>query len=179
MTNATETARKGSLWRVAGWSIAGLALLAPLVAMQFTREVNWTVGDFIFAAMLIGLVGVTLELAVRASPNGYYRGGAATAIAASFLTIWVNGAVGMIGSEDNPYNLFFFTPVGAALIGSVLARFRPGGMALAMLVASAAQGAFAIGGMSADMRGGTFSVMFAGLWLLSAAMFRNAAEARE
>ncbi|HEU4498678.1 MAG TPA: hypothetical protein VFR60_05005 [Sphingomicrobium sp.] len=40
-------------WRVAGWTIAALALLTPLVAMQFARDVNWTVGDYIFAGVVI------------------------------------------------------------------------------------------------------------------------------
>ena len=40
------------------WGGAGLLLLAPLVAMQFTREVNWTVSDFLFAALLVVSLGV-------------------------------------------------------------------------------------------------------------------------
>src|SRR4051794_6865924 len=95
--------RRGSRWRLAGWSLAAGLLLLPLVAMHFTKEVNWTVFDFLFAGLLIGGVGLVLEVAVRMTRNPFYRMAVAAALAASFLTIWVNGAVGMIGSEDNPY----------------------------------------------------------------------------
>ncbi|HEY0628220.1 MAG TPA: hypothetical protein VGD23_02725 [Sphingomicrobium sp.] len=174
MANAEiEGAR--SRWRAVGWGAAGLTLLLPLIAMQFTREVSWTAGDFLFAAMMFGLVGLTIELAVRTSRSPSYRGGVGAAVAASFLIVWANGAVGMIGNEDNPYNLLFLGVIMVALLGSVLARFRARGMAIAMVTAAAAQVAIGIGGISTDIRGGILSMLFAGLWLLSAALFRNAA----
>jgi len=165
--------RGWSLWRVAGWSIPVLLLMLPAMAMQFTSEVNWTGSDFIIAAVLFGSVGVAFELIVRASDSLAYRFGAGLAVIGAFLTIWVNGAVGMIGSENNPYNLVFGGVLLVALIGSVLARFRSAGMAWAMAVAGAAQvGAGAIGA-TIDPHGAVFSVGFGGLWLLSAALFWN------
>jgi len=159
-------------WRVAGWTIAALALLAPLAAMQFTPDVNWTVGDFIFAGLLIGLVGIAFELTVRASSNYAFRGGVAAALAAAFLIVWANGAVGMIGNEDNPYNLLFLGVICVALIGAVAARFRAGGLAVAMLVAGFAHVAIAAGGISSDLRGATISAALGSLWLISAGLFR-------
>ena len=133
--------RRAIPWRAVGWTLAALVLLIPLVAMQVGSAVNWSVGDFLFAALLIGLVGAAFELTVRASPNRSYRGGVASALAASFLIVWATGAVGMIGNEDNPYNLLFFGVIGLALVGSVIARFRPAGMAVATLVAAIANAA--------------------------------------
>ena len=49
---------RGNRWRIAGWALAISALLLPFMAMQFTREVNWTGSDFIFAAVMIGGVGL-------------------------------------------------------------------------------------------------------------------------
>ena len=165
----------GNRWRALGWGIAAGLILLPLIAMQFTSEVNWTVGDFLFAILLIGSVGLAFELVVRASRNAAYRAGAAAALAASFLTVWVNGAVGMIGSEENSYNLLFLGVILVALSGSALAGFRARGMALAMLAAAAAQAALGLFGMTADLRGGILSTVFAGIWLLSAALLGNAA----
>ena len=68
-----EGSRSESPWRIIGWSLAGSVLLIPLVAMQFTKEVQWTVGDFMFAALLIGLVGTAFELAVREHAGAVQR----------------------------------------------------------------------------------------------------------
>ena len=168
-------ARRGSAWRMFGWGFAALLLLVPLLAMQFTDEVDWTVGDFLFAALLVGSVGLAYELTVRVSRSRPFRAAIAVALVASFLTVWVNGAVGMIGSEENPYNLLFLAVILLALAGSAIAGFRARGMALAMAAAAAAQASLGIVGAFTDLRGGILATMFAGLWLLSAALFWKAA----
>jgi hypothetical protein len=177
MANAnSEGARRKSHWRVAGWTLAGLFLLVPLVAMWLTGEVSRTAGDFIFAAVLIGLAGIIFELTSRISADGAYRGGVATALTASILIAWANGAVGMIGNGDDPYNLMFLGVIAIALLGSLLSRLRPAGMAWTMAAAGAAQAALGLGGMQGDVRGGIMSTLLAGLWLVAAALFRNSAD---
>jgi hypothetical protein len=163
-----------SVWRIAGWSIPAMLLLLPLVAMQFTEEVNWTAEDFVFAAVLFGSVGLAFELIVRKSGSLAYRFGAIGAVVATFLTIWVNGAVGMIGSEGNPYNFLFLGVPFVALLGAILARFKARGMAAATTAAAAVQAALGLYGLSADPLGGAFSTGFAGFWLIAAACFQVA-----
>lgn len=177
MTQVSEAngKRLGSPWRIAGWGTAVLILLLPLVAMRFGDEVNWTESDFIFAGIMIGGTGALFELTVRMSRNHAYRAGVGFALAASFLTVWATGAVGMIGDEDNPYNLLFLAVIGLALLGGIVARFRAQGMALTMVTAAMAQGVISVVGMSMDLRGGIFSAGFAGIWLISAALFWKAA----
>lgn len=177
MTNeAVNEGRRGwNPWRVIGWGTVAVLLVLPLVAMQFTAEVNWTAGDFLFAALLMGSVGLAYELTVRATRSWAYRGGIAVALAAAFLTVWANGAVGMIGSEDNPYNLLFLGVILLALAGAALAGFGAGGMALAMAAAGAAQAALGIYGAFSDLRGGILATGFAAIWLVAAGLFRNAA----
>jgi len=162
-------------WRIVAWSFAAFLLLLPLVAMQFTAEVNWTGSDFIFAAVMIGGVGAVFELTVRMSRNHAYRAGVGFALAAAFLIVWANGAVGMIGDEDNPYNLLFGGVLLIALVGAIIAWFRPAGMGRAMAAAAVAQVAVSAFGLSADARGAVFSIAFAAPWLLAAALFRKAA----
>ena len=162
-------------WRLLGWSIPGILLLLPLVAMRFTDEVDWTASDFVFAAVLFGSVGLAFELIVRRSGSLAYRLGAVLAVIGAFLAVWVNGAVGMIGSEDNPYNLLFLGVPLVALVGGVAARFRAAGMVWALGVAAGMQAALGLYGMSEDPRGGIFSASFALLWLLGAALFAKAA----
>lgn len=123
--------------RKAGWLLAALVLCIPLVAMQFTNEVNWSAGDFIVAAVIIGGIGLMAEFLVRISRDGYYRAGAACALAAVFLTVWSNLAVGIIGSEDNMYNVWYFGLVLLAILGSAIVQFKPAGMSAVSLGAVA------------------------------------------
>ncbi len=170
--------RRMSPWRLAGWGFAALLLLLPLVAMQFTGEVKWDAKDFIFAAVLIGGVGIAFELAVRMTSNLAYRAAIAVALGVSFVTVWANGAVGMIGDEGNPYNLLFLGVIALALVGAAVVRFRAAGMALVMLVAGIAYAGVALGGMGTDMRGAVLSSVFALGWFLAAALFRHASRSR-
>ena len=171
-----STARSGQGWRMAGWGAAVALLAVPFVAMRFTDEVRWTGSDFIFAGILFGTVGLVIELAVRRSSDWAYRGGAIAAVFAAFLIVWANGAVGMIGNEDNPYNLLFGLPILIALLGSIAARFRARGMSLAMLGAAAVHVAVALGGLGQDTRGVVFSLLLSSFWLAAAACLRGAAK---
>jgi len=177
MTEVSESSgrRLGSPWRIAGWGTAVLILLLPLVAMRFGDEVNWTESDFIFAGIMIGGTGALFELTVRMSRNHAYRAGVGFALAASFLTVWATGAVGMIGDEGDPYNLLFIAVIGLALAGAIVTGFKAQGMAMTMATAATAQVIISVIGMSADLRGGIFSACFGGIWLISAALFWKAA----
>lgn len=169
---------RSNIWRIIGWGGAVMLILTPLVAMQYTREVNWTVSDFVFAAIIFGIVGGLLELAVRLTKNWYARAGAFFAVLAGFVVIWANGAVGMIGNEDNPVNLWFGAVLLTAITGAILARYKTGAMANAMFAAGLAQASIGLfaGILGADRLGGIFTVVLAGLWTISAALFRAAAK---
>ena len=163
-------------WRLIGWGGIAALLLTPAVAMQFTDEVNWTVGDFVFAFLMLGGVGVAVELTVRANPASSYRAGVGIALAASFLTIWINLAVGIVGSEDNPVNALFFLVPLVAVAGSLLSGFRARGMALAATFAAVGQIAVMLY-IWATGQGFPIGVtlFFGTLWLVAATLFRQAA----
>ena len=165
--------RRGISWRIIGWGTAALLLLIPFIA-----NAPWTVSDFVFAGVLIGGVGLAFEFIVRRSGSRTYRFGAAFALLAAFITVWVNAAVGMIGSEDHPYNLLFGGVLAVALIGAIVARLEPAGLARAMIAAAVAQAALGAVGLSTDVRGGVFSMVLAAPWLLAAFLFWNAARER-
>lgn len=171
-------AGRANVWRIAGWSLAAVLLLTPLVAMRFTAEVRWGPPDFAVAAILIGGLGLAVELAVRRTRNTAYRLAAGIAALTAFALVWINLAVGFIGDEGNPANLLFAGVLAVALTGAVIARFRPAGMALAMLATMAAQVLVAIVVFVADL--GTMqeillTLLFAAPWPLAAALFRKAA----
>ncbi len=119
------------------WVMIALGLLLiPLVAMQFTDEVNWNLSDFLVMGGLITGLGILYEWLSMKSGQKVYRYAAATGLLAAFLLVWVNGAVGIIGSEDNPANALFGTVFIVLLAGAFISRFRPRGMAVTLFAAS-------------------------------------------
>lgn len=166
--------------RLALWGFLAGLLTLPAIAMRFHGEgVDWSPADFAVMGVLLGSVGLGVELAVRASSSVAWRAGAVMAVLAAFLTIWVNLAVGMIGEEGDPLNLMFVGVLLLALAGAILARFRAAGMAKAMLAAAVAQAAAGAVGLSTDPRGGIFSIGFAFFWLLAAGLFALAARSSD
>ena len=77
--------------------IVGLLLLVPLLAMQFTDEVNWAIGDFGVAAVLLTGVGILIELALKMIKSRSYQTIAILAIVTLFLLFWAELAVGILG----------------------------------------------------------------------------------
>lgn len=114
-----------------------------------------------------------------------YRLGAAVALAASFLQVWMNLAVGIVGSTDNPQNQGFFGVVVAAAACAFVARLRPDGMARAMFATAGVQVLLGVMVATApitarvDPMGAQGVLMLTGLftvlWLTSAALFHRSA----
>lgn len=131
--------RSGIPWRVLAWSVVPLILLVPLIAMQFTDEVKWTAFDFIIAGALMTGMGVALEFALRKSGSLAYRVAFGVLLAAAFLLIWINGAVGIIGSENNAANLMYVGVLAVLFVGSLIARFEAKGMSYALFAGALVQ----------------------------------------
>ena len=179
-TPTPTTERRRSPWRIIGWSFAALLILLPLVA-----GAPWTVGDYVFAIVLILSVGLPLELVMRKTGDRAYRAGAILALFTAFLLIWVNGAVGIIGSETEDVNLLYYGVLLIGVVGALAARFRPRGMMVAMAATALAQAAVAVGallaGLAATAHGGVTEVVlvngfFVALWAGSAVLFRAASD---
>lgn len=126
--------------RLIVWAaVVALILLIPLVAMQVTNEVNWTLTDFVFAGVLLFGTGLAYELVTRKAGGIAYRAAAGVALAAAFLLVWINTAVGLIGNEDNPANMMYVGVLAVGIIGAMIARFQPQGMARALFATALAQ----------------------------------------
>ena len=144
----------------------------------------WDIIDFtFFGPMLLG-VGVIYSLAKRKAENRAYRFAVGVALAAAFILIWVNGAVGIIGDESDDANMMFFGVLTVGIVGAIIARFQPHGMVRALYATALAQAAVAVITLPAGL-GSTAPIwpkdililngFFVTLWLLSAWLFRNAA----
>lgn len=159
------------------WGAAACLLLLPWVAMQFTHDVVWTAFDFIVFGTMLAVACGAYELAARMSRNTWYRAAAGIAVLAGFFMVWVNLAVGIIGSEHNPANLMFAGVLGVGVGGALIARFRALGMAyalVAMALAQALVGAIVlVAGWGYE--GVVLSGCFVAAWLASSELFRQAA----
>lgn len=180
-----RSGRLDGVLRLLFWGGATALWLLPLVAMQFTAEVDWTAFDFtIWGVMLLIAAGVC-ELALRLSRDLTYRAGVVVAVGAAFLLTWVTLAVGIIGSEDEPANLMYFGVVALAVVGAFVADFRATGMARALVATAVVQaltGAIALAaGWGAESGNWPQAIVFltgffTALWALSAWLFRKAAQ---
>lgn len=159
-------------------------LLLPLLAMRLTDEVVWTLSDFAFAGALLFGTGLTYDLITRKAGNCAYRIAAGVALATALLLVWANGAVGLIGSEDNPANQMYFGVLGIGIVGAVVARLHPHGMARSLFATAFAQALVAVIALIAGEHKGPDSSVaeilnvngfFVVLWLISALLFRRAA----
>jgi hypothetical protein len=69
-------------------------LLVPLIAMQFTTEVDWTLQDFLVAAILLFGAGIGIELTL-----GFFKTRASRIIVMMLiligvLSLWIQLAIG-------------------------------------------------------------------------------------
>jgi hypothetical protein len=74
-----------------------LLLLIPLIAMQFTDEVNWTLLDFVVAGALLLGTGLIFELVMRKVKKAGLRIAMLVALLAMLVLIWAELAVGILG----------------------------------------------------------------------------------
>ncbi len=112
-----------------------------------------------------------------------YRSAVGVALATALILLWVNGAVGVIGSENNDANLMYIGVLGIGVIGAVVARFQPRGMSFALFATAIAQALVtlvAIIGELGSPASGSLDLLllnglFIALWVMSACLFRQTA----
>jgi len=75
-----------------------LLLLIPLIAMQFTDEVKWDLGDFVIMGALLLGTGLMCELVMRKVKKTGQRIAICVALLVALFLIWAELAVGIFGS---------------------------------------------------------------------------------
>jgi hypothetical protein len=178
--------RRGGRWHPLIWAVAAGLLTLPAIAMRFPGSgVDWTASDFVVMGALFALACGAYELAARLPGTRLTRAAFAVAVLGGFFQIWVNLAVGLVGDGDNPASLMFLGVPAVALLGALIARGRPAGMARAMLATAAVHAgvgvAAAIAGWGephdGPLRVAAITAFFMRPWLASAALFRWSAAA--
>ncbi|RPJ03452.1 MAG: hypothetical protein EHM31_00755 [Candidatus Aminicenantes bacterium] len=110
-----------------------------MLAIPLVAQFPWSMGDFVVMGVLLFGAGLMYVLIARLSDIVAYRMAVGIAVAAGLLLIWVNLAVGIIGSENNPANQLYAGVLLVGFIGAAFARFRPRQMSLAMYATAIAQ----------------------------------------
>ena len=77
---------------------AAAILLIPLIAMQFTDEVNRTLSDFVVTGVLLLGTGLICEFVLRKINKASHRFAICAAVLVTLLVIWVELAVGIFGT---------------------------------------------------------------------------------
>lgn len=113
-----------------------------------------------------------------------YRSAVGVAVATAFILVWMVGAVGVIGEEGDRADLMYGGVLAVGIIGAIIARFHPDGMARALLATALAQALVAVIALIAGKHQAPISSVFeilglngffVALFIGSAWLFRRAA----
>lgn len=75
-----------------------LLLPVPLLAMQFTDEVDWKLADFVVMGVLLLGTGLLCELVMRRVKKPRHRIMLCAALLTALLLVWIELAVGIFGT---------------------------------------------------------------------------------
>ena len=78
--------------------MVGLLLIIPLIAMQLTDEVEWSLFDFIIMGTLLLITGLMGEIIFKKVKKYKHRVILYVVVAITFLLIWAELAVGIFGT---------------------------------------------------------------------------------
>lgn len=172
---AAQSRHLDNALRLLMWGGVLAIWLLPLIAKQFTDEVQWTTFDHVIWAIMLIIPAGIIEVVSRLTSNWFYRGAVVIALGTAFVITWVNLAVGIVGNEENPTNLIFFGVVAIAMIGAPLVGFRAARLRWVFYLTAAAQALSALTALQAE----PFVLVFCGvttaLWLTAATLFGRAA----
>ncbi len=120
------------------------------------------------------------------NPTNAYRLGLGAAGASAFILLWLAAGVGIIGSDGDRANMMYLGVLAVGIIGALIARFRPLGMArtlVAMAVAHGVVGLIALVAQLGEPYSGPLEILgltgfFIVLFVGSAWLFRQAALGR-
>ena len=80
------------------YSIPLIILSIPLIAMQFTKEVNWTISDFLVMGILLFTTVFTIDFVLKKFKTLKSRLILIVGIVVLLALVWAELAVGIFGS---------------------------------------------------------------------------------
>ncbi|HEX2739651.1 MAG TPA: hypothetical protein VHM69_04335 [Rubrobacter sp.] len=126
-------------------SVVGVALATAFILLiPLLAAPAWSLADFVTAGAVIFGTGLTYVLVARKAGNIAYRAAVGVALAAAFLLVWINLAVGIIGHSGDLANSMYVGVLAVGIIGAIIARFQPRGMARTLFATALAQALVAV-----------------------------------
>jgi len=80
------------------FGIVAFVLLIPLIAMQFTSEVNWDLLDFAVAGVLLLSTALLINFVARKLRQNKYRTVIIACIVLLLILVWMELGVGIFGT---------------------------------------------------------------------------------
>ncbi len=117
--------------------ISTVLLLVPYIASLFVEGWNWSGFDYVFAWVMFSFLSLALTYVVRIDTSISYKAAVGLSAVTTFVLVWINGAVGIIGDSD--INMLYAFVALIVVVGAAVAKLRAGGMAVTLFIAAAAQ----------------------------------------
>jgi hypothetical protein len=157
-------------------------VIACLLLIPVIGKWPWTSFDFVFAGVLLFGTGLAYILIASRAKSTQYRFAVGISVVTALLLVWINGAVGIIGSEDNPANLLYGAVLLVGFIGTLIAQLKPRGMSNTLYAVAVVQLLVPVAALMIwrpDFDPGVVQVfmlnaVFAALWAGAAILFRHA-----
>lgn len=130
----TAGAGRRSVLRLKRLGPVAALMVIPVILLRAAQGLEFDPGDLVFLAILLGLLFAAHEVLLRVPDRLAFRAGLAVALLTGLGQVWINLAVGIIGSEDDLANLIYAAVIIVAVLGSAITAFRPAGLAMAMVL---------------------------------------------
>jgi len=120
--------------------IAALILGIPLLRSLFAGEWGWDIRAFLLVGAvgtLLFAIGLTFQMVIRKLGTPAYRAAVGVALVTVFMLLWGNFVQG--ADDVNPAAFAYFVTPMVGIIGAVIVRFQPNGMARALFVTALVQ----------------------------------------
>lgn len=170
--------------RMIMWGIISVLIVAIRWVTLLTDQSQWS--EALGYSMILGIIGITYELWMwLKTQTKIYRLAFLIGLGWMLFLGLANGAVGIIGSENNPANLMYWAVFAVWIIGSLISKFKSRGMRVTLFITAFVQLAvpvFAFFVWPAQASWGNAGVMwvfvinliFALLFVVSALLFGRA-----
>lgn len=80
------------------FSVVAAILAVPLIAMQFSQEVDWSLSDFVIAGVLLLGTGLLINMVISNVRSTGYRLAICAVILFALFLVWAELAVGIFGT---------------------------------------------------------------------------------